>query len=61
MDLQDLLGCRVDVVTTKGLRERIRIGSLRRQFLDVDIVWSAVENDLPNLKQKVTMLLKEKS
>ena len=24
MDLQDLLGCRVDVVTTKGLRERIR-------------------------------------
>ncbi len=24
MDLQDLLGCRVDVVTAKGLRERIR-------------------------------------
>lgn len=24
MDLQDLLGCRVDVVTEKGLRERIR-------------------------------------
>ena len=24
MDLQDLLGCRVDVVTTKGLRERIK-------------------------------------
>lgn len=24
MDLQHLLGCRVDVVTTKGLRERIR-------------------------------------
>ena len=24
MDLQDLLGCRVDVVTTKGLRDRIR-------------------------------------
>jgi predicted nucleotidyltransferase len=24
MDLQNLLGCRVDVVTTKGLRERIR-------------------------------------
>jgi predicted nucleotidyltransferase len=23
-DLQDLLGCRVDVVTEKGLRERIR-------------------------------------
>jgi hypothetical protein len=24
MDLQDLLGCRVDVVTEKGLRGRIR-------------------------------------
>jgi hypothetical protein len=24
MDLRELLGCRVDVVTTKGLRERIR-------------------------------------
>jgi uncharacterized protein len=24
MDLQDLLGCEVDVVTRKGLRERIR-------------------------------------
>ena len=24
MDLQDLLGCSVDVVTYKGLRERIR-------------------------------------
>lgn len=24
MDLQDLLGCRVDVVTEKGLRPRIR-------------------------------------
>ncbi len=24
MDLQDLLGCKVDVVTAKGLRERIR-------------------------------------
>ncbi len=24
MELQDLLGCRVDVVTEKGLRERIR-------------------------------------
>lgn len=24
MDLQDLLGCRVDVVTPKGLRQRIR-------------------------------------
>ena len=24
MDLQSLLGCRVDVVTAKGLRERIR-------------------------------------
>ena len=24
MDLQDLLGCNVDVVTEKGLRERIR-------------------------------------
>lgn len=24
MDLQDLLGCRVDVVTEKGLRSRIR-------------------------------------
>jgi predicted nucleotidyltransferase len=24
MDLQELLGCRVDVVTEKGLRERIR-------------------------------------
>ena len=24
MDLQNLLGCRVDVVTEKGLRERIR-------------------------------------
>lgn len=24
MDLQDLLGCRVDVVTEKGLRERVR-------------------------------------
>jgi len=24
MDLQDLLGCRVDVVTERGLRERIR-------------------------------------
>jgi predicted nucleotidyltransferase len=24
MELRDLLGCRVDVVTEKGLRERIR-------------------------------------
>jgi hypothetical protein len=24
MDLQDLLGCEVDVVTRKGLRDRIR-------------------------------------
>jgi uncharacterized protein len=24
MDLQELLGCQVDVVTEKGLRERIR-------------------------------------
>ena len=24
MDLRELLGCRVDVVTTKGLRERIK-------------------------------------
>lgn len=24
MELQDLLGCQVDVVTEKGLRERIR-------------------------------------
>ena len=29
MDLQDLLGCRVDVVTEKGLRERIRDRVLR--------------------------------
>lgn len=28
--------------------------------IDVDIVWSAVEHDLPVLKQKVGMLLKEK-
>ena len=29
MDLQQLLGCRVDVVTAKGLRERIRERVLR--------------------------------
>jgi len=29
MDLRELLGCRVDVVTTKGLRERIRSRVLR--------------------------------
>lgn len=29
MDLQDLLGCRVDVVTEKGLRKRIRDRVLR--------------------------------
>lgn len=29
MDLQDLLGCRVDIVTEKGLRERIRDRVLR--------------------------------
>lgn len=29
MDLQDLLGCNVDVVTRKGLRERIRERVLR--------------------------------
>ena len=29
MDLQDLLGRRVDVVTEKGLRERIRSRVLR--------------------------------
>lgn len=29
MDLQDLLGCRVDIVTEKGLRERIRNRVLR--------------------------------
>ncbi|MBI3596379.1 MAG: nucleotidyltransferase family protein [Nitrospirae bacterium] len=29
MDLQDLLGCKVDVVTEKGLRERIRDRVLR--------------------------------
>ena len=29
MDLQDILGCRVDVVTEKGLRERIREKVLR--------------------------------
>ena len=29
MDLQDLLGCRVDVVTKKGLRDRIRERVLR--------------------------------
>ena len=29
MELQDLLGCRVDVVTEKGLRERIRDRVLR--------------------------------
>jgi len=29
MELQDLLGCRVDVVTEKGLRERIRERVLR--------------------------------
>ncbi len=29
MDLQDLLGCRVDVVTEKGLRERIRARVLK--------------------------------
>jgi uncharacterized protein with HEPN domain len=25
--------------------------------VDLDIVWSAVENDLPDLKQKVTTIL----
>ena len=29
MDLRDLLGCNVDVVTEKGLRERIRDRVLR--------------------------------
>ncbi len=29
MDLRELLGCRVDVVTAKGLRERIRSRVLR--------------------------------
>lgn len=29
MDLQDLLGCKVDVVTEKGLRERIHDRVLR--------------------------------
>lgn len=29
MDLQDLLGCRVDIVTEKGLRERIRARVLK--------------------------------
>jgi predicted nucleotidyltransferase len=29
MDLQDLLGCPVDVVTEKGLRERIRDRALK--------------------------------
>ncbi len=29
MDLQELLGCRVDVVTEKGLRQRIRDRVLR--------------------------------
>ncbi len=29
IDLQDLLGCKVDVVTAKGLRERIRSRVLR--------------------------------
>ena len=29
MDLRDLLGCNVDVVTEKGLRERIRKRVLR--------------------------------
>ena len=29
MDLQELLGCKVDVVTEKGLRERIRDRVLR--------------------------------
>lgn len=29
MDLRDLLGCKVDVVTDKGLRERIRDRALR--------------------------------
>jgi uncharacterized protein with HEPN domain len=26
--------------------------------IDLDIVWAAVENDLPDLKQKVTAILK---
>ncbi len=29
MDLQDLLGCKVDVVTERGLRDRIRARVLR--------------------------------
>lgn len=29
MDLQDLLDCRVDVVTEKGLRERLRARVLK--------------------------------
>jgi hypothetical protein len=33
MDLQDLLGCRVDVVTEKGLRGRIRERVLREAVL----------------------------
>jgi hypothetical protein len=33
MDLQDLLGCRVDVVTEKGLRARIRDRVLREAVL----------------------------
>lgn len=32
MDLQHLLGCRVDVVTTKGLRERIRSRVLKESI-----------------------------
>ena len=33
MDLQDLLGCRVDVVTEKGLRAQIRDRVLREAVL----------------------------
>ena len=33
MDLQDLLGCRVDLVTEKGLRGRIRERVLREAVL----------------------------
>src|SRR6266699_1692540 len=50
MDLQDLLGCNVDVVTEDGLRDRIRKRVLKEAV-------ALIEHDLPDLKDNVDAIL----
>jgi predicted nucleotidyltransferase len=90
-DLEQLLGCRVDVVTERGLKPRIRERVLREAVplwlpeeirnlapdipwqkmigmrnilvhgyfeIDLDVVWDAVQQDVPLLKPAVEELLK---